>query len=41
MTLEQLQVLKQQLDGEVASLQAKLTWLNGQLATVQGAIDAK
>lgn len=41
MTPAQLQVLKGQLEGEVASLQAKLAWLNDQLTTVQGAIDSK
>jgi len=41
MTPEELKVLAEQLEGEVNSLQAKLTWLNAQLATVREVIDGK
>ena len=41
MTPEDLKGLEKQLEGEVSSLKAKLTWLNEQLTTVREAIGGK
>ena len=41
MTPEQLKTLAEQLEGEVTSLEAKLNWLNEQLATVRSALGDK